>query len=193
MAKRLSPVLILPMALFLFIPIMVVSWTYFYGQQKKALAAAQDPATSAEALEELGEDGNLDVKLQVALNPSTPNKTIEALAKDPTLRYYLIFEHDAPSPVVEAVAVDEKSKKPMLMAAARHHNASVAALDALSGHPDPEVRAEVARNPRVRQEILNRLAGDESEAVAHAARETLESRRPTHAESSEDPTPETTP
>ena len=177
-AKRLSPVVILPIALFLFIPIMAVSWIYFYGKQKKQLAQAKDPATSEEVLTELGEDGNLDVKLQVALNPSTPAKVLEELAEDPTLRYYLIFESDAPAQVIEAVAVDENSKKPMLMAAASHHHASVAALDALSGHPDPEVRVEVARNPRARQEILNRLAGDDVDAVAEAARAALDARRP---------------
>lgn len=176
--KRFKPVVILPLLLLGFIPVMVVSWTFFYSRQKDTLAAASDPDTDPQTLEKLARKGNLDVKLRVGLNPSTPEAAIERIAREPTLRYYLIFEDEAPAEVVRAVAMDAESKGPMLLAAAGHPHATVDVLDALSGHPDKRVRAAVARNPKVPQEILDRLAGDEKPMVRDAAKEMLSRRRP---------------
>lgn len=185
--QRSRAVLVIPLAMLIGIPVMVTGWLLFYQRQKATLARASSTATSPDELAKLGRRGNLDVKMRVALNPKTPPATVERIAEQPTLRYYLVFKPDAPPVVLRKIVEDHRSKKDALLAAAGHPHAPVDVLDALSGHPDPRVRAEVARNPRVRQEILNRLANDADPGVADAARSSLDARsgggRPTEDES----------
>ena len=178
MAKHFPPAMILPLMLLAAVPTAVAGWTYFYFQQSGALATAQSPQTSSADLKKLAKKGNLDVKLRVALNPNTPDDSLQRLSREPTLRYYLVFESEAPSQIIRAVAIDERSTIPMLVAAGGHKNATIDVLDALSGHSEAAVRRAVAGNPRVQQEILNRLANDETSQVARTAREMLDSRQP---------------
>ena len=97
----------------------------------------------------------------MAHHPKTPEKVLRRLTQHKALRV-LFAQHSKSTPALLQVVTEMSSGDPSVLAyVAAHAHATEAILDALSGHPDRQVRLSVAGNEAASQTILEELTRDE--------------------------------
>ena len=129
-------------------------------------AAAAHPACPPDALALCAGDDLRDVRSAAATNPSCPPDVVVRLASDEDdyVRYVLARNPACPPALAEQLGVRETPDEAAACMAGLEDVHPVV-LDALAAHPDAEVRASVAFNPRTAASTLTLLAEDPSNAV----------------------------
>ena len=121
-----------------------------YGKEPEVMRMIVRKLRSAEVLRTLSRDEDVELRRDVAANPSTPAEVLRTLSGDEDVE----LRRDVAANLSTPVEV----------------------LRALSGDRDEWVRRYVVRNPSTPAEVLRALSGDEREGVRRTAKEMLKKR-----------------
>jgi hypothetical protein len=178
------------------------------GTQRVRILAARHPDGPAELYRELAKIPDAEIRGTLAETTRLPPTVYEEIAREADLNLLTLLARNESSPVALLERLAARPERSLKFALLRNKQfppesrrrlvselaatAGPKEMDELARDPDlpaellpryaeellPATRAWVARNPHASQELLIRLAQDDSASAAEAAREALKSRYP---------------
>lgn len=140
--------------------------------EEQLLTLAQDPKTDPSILDYLATHACLDIRWEIASNPSTSPQSFRSLDSDHfSVKIALAENTSTPDEVLHTLIYDTAPE--VSYEASRNPNVSVATLTKVASNLNPDIKTQVLKNRNVTSNILKQLAQDSQEIVRERTADSL--------------------